>query len=92
MKFEWDESKNRLNKRKHGIDFSDVAGVFDLPMVTFLDSKKEYGEDRWVGIGWLREVLVVVVFTERGENIVRLISARRALKHEEQIYGNEIGN
>jgi uncharacterized DUF497 family protein len=46
----WDEGKNRSNRQKHGIDFGDVPRVFDCPMVTFLDRKKEYGEDRWVGI------------------------------------------
>jgi uncharacterized DUF497 family protein len=55
--------KNRLNRQKHGVDFADVPRMFDQPMVTFLDQKKEYGEDRWVGIGWLSDMLAVVVFT-----------------------------
>ena len=53
MKYTWDEGKNRLNRQKHGVDFADVPRMFDHPMVTFLDQKKEYREDRWVGIGWL---------------------------------------
>ena len=51
MKFTWDEGKNRGNRQKHGVDFADVPTMFDLPMVTFPDQKKEYGEGRWVGIG-----------------------------------------
>ena len=55
MKHTWDEGKNGINRRKHGIDFADAPAMFDHPMVTFLDQKKEYGEDRWVGIGWLSD-------------------------------------
>jgi uncharacterized DUF497 family protein len=46
MKFTWDEEKNAINRQKHGIDFGDVSPIFDKPMVTFLDQRKEYGEDR----------------------------------------------
>jgi len=92
VKFTWDEAKNRTNRQKHGIDFADVPGVFDYPMVTFLDQKKEYGEDRWVGIGWLSDVLVVVVFTEPDDATIRIISARKANQHEQGIYSDEVRN
>jgi uncharacterized DUF497 family protein len=46
MRFTWDETKNVMNRQKHGIDFADVPTVFGYPMVTFLDQRKEYGEDR----------------------------------------------
>ena len=39
MKYTWAEEKNRLNRRKHGVDFADVPLMFDHPMVTFLDQK-----------------------------------------------------
>jgi uncharacterized DUF497 family protein len=91
MKFEWDEAKCRLNIRNHGIDFKDVPSVFDSPMLTAHDSRMEYGEERWVGIGQLRGVVVVVVvFTERGEDVIRIISARKALKHEREKYFEKI--
>ena len=64
--------------------------MFDLPMVTFLDQKKEYGEERWVGIGWLFDMLAVVVFTEVDGDTVRIISARKANRHEQDIYTEEI--
>ena len=54
MTYEWDEEKNRLNIRKHGIDFLDGPSMFQHPMVTFLDQRKDYGEDRWIGIGVLK--------------------------------------
>ncbi len=90
MEFQWDEAKNRLNRRNHGIDFMDVASMFEHPMVTFLDRRKDYRETRWVGIGWLGDVLAVVVFTEPAEQVIRIISARKASKHEERIYAREI--
>jgi hypothetical protein len=61
-------------------------------MVTFLDPKKTYGEDRWVGIGWLHDILAVAVFTETDAQIVRIISARKANRHEQHIYTEEIRN
>jgi uncharacterized protein len=90
VKYEWDGAKNRLNLRRHGIDFLDVPSMFQHPMVTFLDNRRDYGEDRWIGIGILKTVLAVIVFTERADDTIRIISARRALKHEEQIYRDEV--
>ncbi len=77
MKFTWDESKNAMNRQKHGVDFADVPTVFDYPMVTFLDQRIEYGEDRWIGIGWLGDILAVVVYTESNTGMTRIISARQ---------------
>lgn len=44
MKFEWDEGKNKINLQKHGIDFNDVAELFNQPMLVLLDSRDDYGE------------------------------------------------
>ena len=90
MKFEWDEEKNKRNIQKHGIDFVDVPDVFKLLMLTGLNHRKEYGEDRWIGIGLLKNIVVVVVFTERKDEITRLISARKATKHEREEYKKAI--
>ena len=65
MKLEWDEEKNRLNIRKHRVDFADIAEVFDGPMYVSLDTRKDYGEDRWIGIGFLKQAVVVIVFAVR---------------------------
>lgn len=51
-------------------------------MQTARDTRADYGEDRWTGIGFLGNRIVVVVFTERGEDVTRIISLRKALKHE----------
>ncbi|MGI9105716.1 MAG: BrnT family toxin [Pyrinomonadaceae bacterium] len=82
MNFEWDEDKNQENIRKHGFDFADAWEIFEAPMRTALDSREDYGESRWNGIGLLGNRIVVVVFTECGEDTIRIISLRKALKHE----------
>lgn len=82
MKFEWDEEKNRENIRKHGLDFADAWQIFDAPVLTALDTKEDYGEDRFIGLGFLRNFVVVVVYTEPQEETIRIISLRKALKHE----------
>lgn len=53
MRFTWDEKKNRTNLRDHGLDFADAWRVFQTPMLTRLDTREDYGEDRWIGIGLL---------------------------------------
>jgi uncharacterized protein len=82
VNFEWDEDKNQENIRKHGLDFADAWEIFEAPMRTALDARADYGEDRWAGIGFLGNRIVVVVFTRRGEDMIRIISLRKALKHE----------
>ncbi|WP_366941896.1 BrnT family toxin [uncultured Nostoc sp.] len=84
MQFEWDETKNLENIRKHRIDFADVPGMFNNSMLIELDERFDYGEDRWIGIGFLGNGIAVVVWTERQNNIVRIISARRANRNERQ--------
>jgi len=88
IRFVWDEKKNRANIRKHGIDFRDVPGLFNHPMLTLLDTRREYGEDRWIGVGLLRSIVAVVVFVEwEEEKTIRIISARKATTDEaEQFY------
>lgn len=50
MRFEWDESKNAENIRKHKIDFADVPAMFAGPMLVKLDDRQDYGEERWIGL------------------------------------------
>ena len=50
MLFEWDDAKNERNIRQHGIDFMDVLALFDGPMLTDLDDRMDYGENRWVSV------------------------------------------
>jgi uncharacterized DUF497 family protein len=84
MQFEWDEAKRSENIAKHRIDFADVSEMFDRPMLTELDPCTDYGEDRWIGIGFLQNGVAVVVWTERQDDIIRIISARKANRYERQ--------
>jgi hypothetical protein len=94
VRFEWDEAKNKENVRKHELDFADAWEIFDAPMLTNLDPKEVYGEERWIGVGFLKNFVAVVIYTEN-EDLIRIISLRKALKHErtrfEEALGNELG-
>jgi len=83
MNFDWDEAKRLENIWKHGIDFVDIPEVFDGPMLVHVDTRHEYGEDRWVGMGFLRSIVAVVVYVEWEDNdTIRIISARKATRNE----------
>ena len=86
MEFEWDESKNAQNIRKHGVSFDVAKDAFDDEnQIERSDDLVFYGEERFILIGLAKDELLYVVFTERG-NRTRIISARRATKHEQQDY------
>lgn len=89
MKFEWDENKRDENIDKHGIDFLDAVKIFDGPMLVDIDNREDYGEERLIGIGSLEHRIVVIVFTESVDTI-RIISVRKALKHERIEFENAI--
>jgi len=91
MSYEWDEQKRQVNIKKHGIDFLNVAEIFDGDTVTIPDERFDYDENRFIVIGILKNVVIVVVYTERGENI-RIISARKATKNEQIYYFQQISN
>lgn len=86
MRFEWDAEKNRANITKHGLDFADAGEIFAAPMLIALDERGDYGEDRWMALGLLKSWVVVVVYTERGEDAILIISLRKALTHERLRY------
>jgi len=91
MRFEWDEEKRRTNLSKHGLDFIDAAEVFGGETVSFLDDQFDYAETRFVSIGILDGVVMVIIHTEDDET-VRLISFRRATPREEANYYENIRN
>ncbi len=92
MLFEWDKLKNEINIRKHGIDFSDVKDMFNHPMLTLLDNREDYGEDRWIGMGWMQSLIGVVIYVERHNDVIRIISAGKATKHEVRRYEQCVKN
>jgi uncharacterized DUF497 family protein len=89
--FEWDGHKAKLNLRKHGIAFEVAIHVFDDPLVFVEQDRHIDGEERWQAIGTVGAfTLVVVAHTVRdddeGNEIIRVISARRAERHERRRY------
>lgn len=92
MRFEWDEIKNQINIHKHGIDFIDAIDVFNHPVFTAIDQREDYGEDRWVALGWMAAIVGVVVYVERSADVIRIISARKATKHEVKRYKHSVWN
>jgi len=88
--FEWDEDKNQENIRKHGLDFGDAWQIFAGPLFPELDLRTNYGEDRWNVTGLLGNRIVVVTFVSRGNKSIRIISLRKALRHERKKFEEEI--
>lgn len=90
IEFEWDADKARENRRKHGVSFEHAKRAFTDPFgVEWLDDG-EHGEERTILLAMADGTILVVVFTERGER-VRLISARKATRSEQDLYFKESG-
>ncbi len=86
--FEWDPEKATRNDRKHGVGFDEAVTVFSDPLGHIVDDPRHsQREPRQVLLGVSdRGRLLAVMFTERGDDRVRLISARRATRHERRDY------
>lgn len=90
LRYEWDEEKNKVNQRKHGIDFETAELVFDDPFcVTFIE-RISGGEERWHAIGSIENIIVIVVVhtyrQDDSDEVIRIVSARRATRHERKLY------
>lgn len=85
MGFQWDEAKSAANEAKHGISFLQAAQIFRGPVLKTQDTRRDYGETRYVALGAFDGVVLRVVFTERDGDI-RIISAWRASKHDRKTY------
>jgi len=87
LEFEWDEKKAKINKRKHGITFEEASTAFaDELSITIDDPSHSDDEDRLILIGQSKAFkTLVVVHVERRKSI-RIISARKATKHEQKFY------
>lgn len=86
LKFSWNKSKAKDNEAKHGVSFDLAKKVFQDPFaVEYLDDRQDYGEERLVIIGLADGQVLFVAYTER-KGAIRMISARRATKHEQEAY------
>lgn len=89
MRFEWDDTKNRENLSKHGISFETAALVFDDPHALSDQDRVVDDEERWQTIGSIGVLVVLVAhlwWDESGEEVIRLISARKATSREKKTY------
>jgi uncharacterized DUF497 family protein len=85
MELEWDDGKNQQNRRKHGFDFSDAPEIFANYYLEKLDTRNDYGEDRWIALGLVHGGIAVLVYTER-DGKLRPISLRKATTTEQSVY------
>lgn len=86
MDFEWDQEKNAKNLEKHGISFEEACLTFEGEMLSRVDGRNDYGEQRTISIGLIRGVVAVVVVHTDREGKTRLISARLANRNERSLY------
>ena len=88
VQFTWDEKKNRANLKKHGVDFNDaVRAWYDPDRLDFYDeAHSTNAETRWMFLGAVAGTVLFVVEMEPSEETVRIISARKALKPEQEVY------
>ena len=84
LEFEWDDEKAASNLAKHGVAFAD-ADACSTTSMHYSDRSMDYEEERFIGIGIVNGLVLTVVYTERGDRI-RLISARKATRHEQKAY------
>ncbi len=97
VRFEWDNNKAEVNLAKHGVSFETAALVFDDPsQVAWVDDRFAYGEERWLVLGIVQDRILAVAFvwsegSSRGEEIIRLISARKASRKERELYSRFVG-
>lgn len=91
MQYEWDEQKRKANLRKHGFDFVEAAKVFAGVTLSILDDREDYGEERYVTLGLLKNTVVVIAHTEQPD-LIRVISMRKATRYEEENYFAQAGD
>jgi uncharacterized DUF497 family protein len=94
MRIEWDAAKNEANRSKHGIDFETAQLIFDDPGCVMFVERVTRGEERWHAIGSIEGIIVLVVVhtyrEEASQEVIRIISARRASRKERKLYEQAI--
>ena len=89
IQFEWDEKKNRANRKKHGVWFEEAQQVFDdVAALRYFDDEHSDEEDRFLmlGMSGSHRTLVVVFCERENSHVIRIISARKASRQERQQY------
>ena len=93
MRFEWDPHKDEANQRKHGLSFDEATELFagGDDFLEIYDEEHSDEEDRFIAIGPIRAGVVVVVYTERQDDVIRIVSARKATTKELRLLSNYLG-
>ena len=88
MGVEWDESKNAENQRKHGVSFEEAQQLFvsGVDYLEIFDELHSDSEDRFIALGPIARGLLLVVWTDRDDEVIRIISARWATEREKALY------
>jgi uncharacterized DUF497 family protein len=88
VQFEWDDVKNAANQDKHGVSFEEASELFTSgeDYLEIFDAAHSDDEDRVIAIGPINRGLVLIAWTERDEDVVRIISARWANPREKKLY------
>ncbi len=88
MRCTWNEGKNLANRNKHGISFEEASALFEsgVDYLEIFDGTHSNDKDQSIAIGPIRCGLVLVVWTERREDVIRIISARMATHRESRLY------
>jgi uncharacterized DUF497 family protein len=87
-RFEWDPAKDRANRAKHGVSFQEALELFSngVDCLEIYDERHSVQEDRFIAVGPIRVGIIVVVYTERSEDVIRILSARMATAREREGY------
>jgi len=93
MDYEWDVEKERANRERHGVSFDEAKELFTTGVnyLEIYDIEHSEDEDRFMAIGPVRRGLIVVVYTERFEETIRIISARFATRSEAGLFRRYMG-
>jgi len=86
MRFEWDPAKDKSNRTKHGLSFEEANELFKagVDYLEIYDEEHSDEEDRFIAVGPIKRGVVVVAYTERDEDVLRILSARMATTKERQ--------
>ena len=87
MEIEYDPQKARLNLKKHGVSFEEAVTALYDPLALVQEDIDSVGENRWVFIGLSQDSnLLTIIYTLRNEEVIRIISARKATRSEAKYY------
>jgi hypothetical protein len=87
VRYEWDAAKDVRNRRKHGMALGNgIEALADPERVDWIDERLGYGEERWCTLGRVGQLILLVAHVEPAPGVCRIISVRRATRHEQEIY------